>query len=48
MLFRSQPPELRKRISAASDAAHKIETEYEQEDEEMLLRLIRIRKSLWT
>ena len=44
----NQPPELRKRISAASDAAHKIETEYEQEDEEMLLRLIRIRKSLWT
>jgi hypothetical protein len=36
----------------ASDKAHKllrkIEAAYEKEDEQMMIRLIRIRESLWT
>ena len=32
----------------ALDLSHEIEQQYEQEDEEMLIRLIKIRRSLWT
>lgn len=34
--------------AAASDRLQKIEEEYDSEDEKMLIRLIRLRKSLWT
>jgi hypothetical protein len=44
----SKDPEDRK----ASDKAHKlltkIEKAYEKEDEEMMIRLIKVRRSLWT
>ncbi len=33
---------------ACSDLCEKIEADYEREDEEMLIRLIKIRRSLWT
>lgn len=32
----------------ASDRLHRIEEEYDREDERMLIRLIRLRKGLWT
>ena len=32
----------------ALDLSHKIEAEYMAEDEAMLIRLIKIRQSLWT
>jgi hypothetical protein len=39
-------------LKKASDKAHKllqkIEAAYEKEDEEMMIRLIKIRQSLWT
>jgi hypothetical protein len=39
-------------LQKASDKAHKllqkIEAAYEKEDEEMMIRLIKIRQSLWT
>jgi len=37
-----------KRRGKASDALQKIEEEYDREDEKMLVRLIKVRKSLWT
>ena len=41
-------PELKKQSDKALKLLQKIETAYEAEDEEMLIRLIRIRQSLWT
>ena len=41
-------PELKKQSDKALKLLQKIETAYEKEDEEMLIRLIRIRQSLWT
>lgn len=38
----------RKKTSDILDTLHKIEAEYEKEDEEMLIRLIKVRHSLWT
>lgn len=35
-------------VRAALDRCHALESVYEQEDEEMLVRLMRIRRSLWT
>lgn len=32
----------------ALDKLHKLEAQYEQEDEEMMIRLIKVRQSLWT
>jgi hypothetical protein len=32
----------------ALDLTHKIEMQYEKEDEAMMIRLIKIRNSLWT
>ena len=41
-------PELKKAGELALEELRKIEEEYEKEDEEMLIRLIKIRNSLWT
>jgi hypothetical protein len=40
--------ELKRRGNKASKLLHKIETAYEQEDEEMMIRLIKVRHGLWT
>ena len=41
-------PELKKASKKALDKLHKIEKAYEDEDEAMMIRLIKIRQSLWT
>jgi len=41
-------PELAEMSKIAMDKMHKMEEEYEAEDEAMLIRLIKIRQSLWT
>lgn len=41
-------PEERSATRTALDLANKIEAEYEAEDEAMMIRLIKIRQSLWT
>ena len=41
-------PELRKMSNKASKLLHKIEADYEKEDEAMMIRLIKVRNSLWT
>lgn len=43
-----QTPELVEESRICSKRCHEIEEEYEREDEEMLIRLIKIRRSLWT
>ena len=48
-LFRgSGSAEDKERSSAIMDAMHKLEEHYDNEDEEMFIRLIKLRKSLWT
>ena len=42
------PPDLKEFGTQALEKVQKIEQAYDQEDEEMLIRLIKIRKSLWT
>jgi hypothetical protein len=44
----TKDPELRKFGDEASKKTQEIEEAYQREDEEMLIRLIRIRNSLWT
>jgi hypothetical protein len=41
-------PEMRKMSDKAHKALRKIEAAYEKEDETMMIRLIKIRGSLWT
>jgi hypothetical protein len=41
-------PELKKMSTKAHKLLQKIEASYEKEDEEMMIRLIKIRQSLWT
>jgi hypothetical protein len=41
-------PEEERESKRALDKCHKIEAQYEKEDEQMLIRLVKIRKSLWT
>lgn len=41
-------PELKKMSSVAMKKLHKIEADYEKEDEEMMIRLIKVRHGLWT
>lgn len=43
-----ETPEEEKESKKSLDLLHKIEEEYESEDTEMLSKLIKIRKSLWT
>jgi len=47
-LRETKNPELKARGDAASKRLHEIEAEYEQEEEDMMIRLIKIRRSLWT
>ena len=46
--FEDRTDEEREASSRALDATQAIEDKYNQEDEEMMIRLIRIRQSLWT
>ena len=46
--FEDRSEEEREASSRALDATQAIEDKYNQEDEEMMIRLIRIRQSLWT
>ena len=46
--FEEKTPEENKQIRDSLDLCSQIEKQYEDEDEEMLMRLIKIRKSLWT
>jgi len=46
--FEDRPDEERAASSSALDATQAIEDKYKKEDEEMMIRLIRIRESLWT
>jgi len=41
-------PELKKASKMALDELHKIEKAYEKEDEQMMIRLIKVRQGLWT
>jgi hypothetical protein len=41
-------PELRKMSNKSHKLLRKIEAAYEKEDEQMMIRLIKIRQSLWT
>ena len=41
-------PELKKMSEVALKKLHKIEKQYEKEDEQMMIRLIKIRQGLWT
>jgi hypothetical protein len=41
-------PEEETETRTALDLCHKIEEDYHSEDEQMLIRLIKIRRSLWT
>jgi len=43
-----ETPELKKASSKALKSLRKIETDYEKEDEQMLIRLIKVRHGLWT
>ena len=44
----SRTPEEAEETSRILDLCHKIEQDQEQEDEEMMIRLIKVRNSLWT
>lgn len=46
--FEDETPDDQARSSDILDECHRIEALYEKEDEEMLIRLVKIRKSLWT
>ncbi len=43
-----ETPEMRKQADRALKLVRKIEQQYEREDEQMMIRLIKIRNSLWT
>ena len=48
-LFRDEKtPEEKERVSKMLDECHKIEAAHEQEDEDMMIRLIKVRHGLWT
>lgn len=44
----TKDPDLRKRMNKAHKVMNRMEKEYEQEDEQMMIRLIRVRHALWT
>jgi hypothetical protein len=46
--FNDKTPEEAALSKAALDRSQELENQYDQEDEEMLIRLIKIRRSLWT
>jgi hypothetical protein len=41
-------PEAKQKTRDALDTLHKLEAEYDKEDEEMMIRLIKVRHGLWT
>jgi hypothetical protein len=45
---KDKSPELRKMSDTSHKLLRKIEAAYEKEDEQMMIRLIKIRQSLWT
>lgn len=47
-LDRDETPEEKKQVKKMLDIMHKLEAQYEAEDERMMIRLIKIRQSLWT
>ena len=48
LLDRDESPEERAEVKKMLDMMRRLELQYEREDEKMLMRLIRIRNSLWT
>jgi hypothetical protein len=46
--FNEKDPVLKKQSNKASKLLRKIEADYEKEDEQMMIRLIKVRNSLWT
>jgi hypothetical protein len=48
MLSEDKDPKLKKMSNVALKKLRKIEDQYEKEDNEMLIRLIKVRRSLWT
>lgn len=46
--FSNKTPELKKMSNKAHKLLQKIEAEYEKEDEQMMIRLIKVRHGLWT
>ena len=44
----NKDPVMRKRMNKAHKIMNRIDRDYEKEDEQMMIRLIRIRNSLWT
>ena len=45
---KKRPEEVEKLFSEAGLKTHEIEEQYDAEDEEMMIRLVKIRKSMWT
>ena len=48
MLRQPKNPKLKKMGDKALKLCHKIEQQYEKEDEQMMIRLIKVRNGLWT
>ena len=48
ILRRPRNKDLQRRIDQAHKVLRRMEREYEQEEEQMMIRLIRVRNSLWT
>ena len=48
LLSNAKDPALKEFGRIALDKTHEIEEAYEREDEEMMIRLIKVRKALWT
>lgn len=48
IMFRDRSPAEKKQTKKALDLSHKIEAAYDKEDTAMMIRLIKIRDSLWT
>ena len=48
IMWEDNNKEERRESRKALDLSHKIEAQYDKEDEQMLIRLIKIRKGLWT
>lgn len=46
--FEDRTPEQETQSKTALDLTHKIEEQYDKEDEEMMIRLIKVRHALWT
>ena len=46
--LRDETPAEKKATKKAMDAMHKMEAAYEKEDENMMIRLIKVRHGLWT